>query len=81
MVAATLDTLRVISPPICSAQSPAPNKPKSDARLRSTPTAKEEISPISNDAIIAPAIEPRPPTTTTTKTITPSSRAMFGLVV
>ncbi|MNJ81085.1 hypothetical protein D3C77_797270 [compost metagenome] len=73
--------MRVINPPICCAQSPAPNPPKSDARLTSTPTANEEISPINNDAIIAPAIEPRPPTTTTTKTMTPSSRAILGLVV
>ncbi|MOA22256.1 hypothetical protein D3C78_1428030 [compost metagenome] len=81
MVAATLDTLSVINPPICCAQSPAPSKPSSEARLRSTPTANEEISPINSEAIMAPAIDPRPPTTTTTNTMTPSSSAMFGLVV
>ena len=46
----------------------------------STPTAKVWMMPISSDATKAPASEPMPPTTTTTKITEPTVAAMPGSV-
>src|SRR5262249_59511599 len=77
---AMVERRTVTRPPRPASHRFSPNGVPRSASVQSKPTAKLEKTPIRSDAASAPSIEPRPPTTTTTKIIMPSSWAMVGLV-